>query len=947
MATEGSRSSSFFANHLFSGIKTRRSVYTIEESEQESFGVVSALLGPEFALRAEGSPHLLQKSQRLLDGFFAQVERYVSSLTDKLHFAVSLGKGLQYARFCAKVDTPAQLLLSRSTIQTLRSDLRAERYRQREEHPALYFVAPMRETLQTAEAQNALQSILSASKGDASRMVPILESFAFILVDDDLFSGDANLKALIGHPALVTAFAALTSSDNSITNAAVAAIQAAVNVSSSAGETAALEGAWELATFLFKQASDLAPKMKDYVAMAAKGDFSEHNQAAALAKVLASVTAANIIPVSGLLADKEARPLLQAMAAIRSYPAPDVRSEGALFWRILRESDEMAMAWAQDLRLNEASCLVGLIQRSYIDLVYKLYNSAVLPESTWDHFSAGQQAMLLQQRKAIAESLVEAVGVLGFQTCMDELWEAFKGCKGQWSPQEALLACANMLHRASPPLAQCKLVYMFERLSYLPRVGALTATAIESIVLYGPWVTATAAVAPAEADNMLDQFNYFWHTEEAMAYRSRVQQAQKAPSEASEELRSEETSAYDSSESQAPEHTASDADDSDAEGCYEAERVTFTALSDPPTQPPQQPAPGAANSSVPSRAPRGPPPGFPRRSTQVTPTPVSDTLPTPPPQQPVPRADTCSGRSRAPRGPPPGFACRPPTQLPQQPAPMGASESMPSRAPRGPPPGFTRPSPEVPSVTPAATTMSPTEPPQPASIGANKRMPGRAPGGAPPGFKRPAPQVTPTATVMPTQPPSQPAQTGLDCNAPSRAPRRAPPGFQRPAPEVAPADRPESLPSRTDSSAAASTPGAVPDSTSQSAPQAEAESGLHADSTQAEQAEPDTVSQDGSAQVEPVAPALNTTLPGGSLPSAVPHSTAQSASGAESDFLSGEQAEHGASQQEAPVEEDPVPEEESVAPAPTTALSGTFIGKMFYAAGALVGTVQGCARLFR
>ncbi len=47
------------------------------------------------------------------------------------------------------------------------------------------------------------------------------------------------------------------------------------------------------------QASDLAPKMKDYVAMAAKGDFSEHNQAAALAKVLASVTAANIIPVSG------------------------------------------------------------------------------------------------------------------------------------------------------------------------------------------------------------------------------------------------------------------------------------------------------------------------------------------------------------------------------------------------------------------------------------------------------------------------------------------------------------------------------------------------------------------------------------------------------------------------------------------------------------------------
>ena len=82
-------------------------------------------------------------------------------------------------------------------------------------------------------------------------------------------------------------------------------------------------------------------------------------------------------------------------------------------------------------------------------------------------------------------------------------------CSGQAAGPHVQLLC-----RASPPLAQCKLVYMFERLSYLPRVGALTATAIESIVLYGPWVTATAAVAPAEADNMLDQFNYFWHTGE-------------------------------------------------------------------------------------------------------------------------------------------------------------------------------------------------------------------------------------------------------------------------------------------------------------------------------------------------------------------------------------------------------------------------------------------------
>ena len=89
--------------------------------------------------------------------------------------------------------------------------------------------------------------------GDASRLVPILASFTYILGDEECVSGATNLKALIAHPALVAAFEALDSSDNRILNAAVAAIQAGVNISSSAGETADLPGAWELATYLFKQ----------------------------------------------------------------------------------------------------------------------------------------------------------------------------------------------------------------------------------------------------------------------------------------------------------------------------------------------------------------------------------------------------------------------------------------------------------------------------------------------------------------------------------------------------------------------------------------------------------------------------------------------------------------------------------------------------------------------
>ena len=50
--------------------------------------------------------------------------------------------------------------------------------------------------------------------------------------------------------------------------------------------------------------------------------------------------------------------LFKAMAAIRCHPAPDIRAEGALFWRILLDTREVALPWAQSLQLQEASCLV-------------------------------------------------------------------------------------------------------------------------------------------------------------------------------------------------------------------------------------------------------------------------------------------------------------------------------------------------------------------------------------------------------------------------------------------------------------------------------------------------------------------------------------------------------------------------------------------------------------
>ncbi len=50
--------------------------------------------------------------------------------------------------------------------------------------------------------------------------------------------------------------------------------------------------------------------------------------------------------------------LIAAMSAMRCYPLPEVAQESALFWRILLDSRETSLAWASELRLQEASCLV-------------------------------------------------------------------------------------------------------------------------------------------------------------------------------------------------------------------------------------------------------------------------------------------------------------------------------------------------------------------------------------------------------------------------------------------------------------------------------------------------------------------------------------------------------------------------------------------------------------
>lgn len=47
------------------------------------------------------------------------------------------------------------------------------------------------------------------------------------------------------------------------------------------------------------------------------------------------------------------------MVAIRAYPAASIAAEGALFWRILRESLEMSRAYAWELKLQDAQAMVG------------------------------------------------------------------------------------------------------------------------------------------------------------------------------------------------------------------------------------------------------------------------------------------------------------------------------------------------------------------------------------------------------------------------------------------------------------------------------------------------------------------------------------------------------------------------------------------------------------
>ncbi len=70
------------------------------------------------------------------------------------------------------------------------------------------------------------------------------------------------------------------------------------------------------------------------------------------------------------------------------------------------------------------------------------------------------------------------------------------------------------LCRASPPLAEFKLIFLFQRLWSLPLKGNLTATAVEIVTLYTPWVHATAEEAPGEAAEILEDFSCFMNTGE-------------------------------------------------------------------------------------------------------------------------------------------------------------------------------------------------------------------------------------------------------------------------------------------------------------------------------------------------------------------------------------------------------------------------------------------------
>ena len=79
------------------------------------------------------------------------------------------------------------------------------------------------------------------------------------------------------------------------------------------------------------------------------------------------------------------------------------------------------------------------------------------------------------------------------------------------------LVCSHVnssLRRANPPLAQPTLMFVFERLYALPRVGRLTATAMETVTLYTPWVTATAQEAPEDGALLVEQFIQYLDTGE-------------------------------------------------------------------------------------------------------------------------------------------------------------------------------------------------------------------------------------------------------------------------------------------------------------------------------------------------------------------------------------------------------------------------------------------------
>ena len=71
-----------------------------------------------------------------------------------------------------------------------------------------------------------------------------------------------------------------------------------------------------------------------------------------------------------------------------------------------------------------------------------------------------------------------------------------------------------LLCRASPPLAEIRFIFLFQRLWSMPLKGNLTATMLEMVTLYTPWVHAMAEEAPGEAAEILEDFSCFLNTGE-------------------------------------------------------------------------------------------------------------------------------------------------------------------------------------------------------------------------------------------------------------------------------------------------------------------------------------------------------------------------------------------------------------------------------------------------